>query len=120
MSHAVSPVVHKSTHAADVEIHDAVVVKQFLCRTVEPVAPEHEDVAPVRMAKSAPGVLLDHADPDAGGSDFLDLLPERALEQRGQPGARLIEQHPDGLEHERPGHGEHAALAAAEHSCPAP
>jgi hypothetical protein len=40
----------ESVHAADVEIHDGVVVKQFLCGTVEPVAPEHEDVAPVRVA----------------------------------------------------------------------
>ena len=64
-----------STHAADVELHDRVVVEQFLCRTVEPVAPEHEDVAPVRVAEGAPGVLLNHADPDARGGDFLDLLP---------------------------------------------
>src|ERR1700693_2481926 len=108
-----------STHAADVELHDAFVVKQLLCRTVQPVAPEHEDVAPVRMAKSPPGVLLDSADPDASCGDLLNLLPERSLEQGGQPGARLIEQHHGGLEHERPGHGEHAALTSTEHPGPA-
>src|SRR5215471_8083695 len=106
-------------HAADVKLHDALVVEQLLGRTVQPVAPEHEDVAPVRVAESAPGVLLHYADPDAGSGDLLYLLPERALEQGGQTGTRLVEQQHCWLEHERPGHGEHAALTPAEQPRPA-
>src|SRR5487761_314063 len=107
------------THVADVKLHHGVVVKQFLRRAVQPVAPEHEDVAPVRVAQCPPGVLLDHADPHPGCGDLHDLLPQGCLEQGGKPGARLVEQHDCGLEHERPGHGEHASLATAEHPCSA-
>ena len=54
-------------------------MQQLMGGAVQPVAAEHEDVAPVRVAQREPGVLLDHADPDAGCGDLFDLLPERAL-----------------------------------------
>ena len=53
-------------------------MQQILCGTVEPISPEHEDVAPVRVAEGAPGVLLDYADPDASGGDLL-ICSQRAL-----------------------------------------
>src|SRR5215469_7400666 len=104
-----------SVHPADVQLHDVLVVQQIRCGTVEPVAPEHEDVAPVRVAKREPGVLLNYADSDSGCGDLLYLLPQSFLQERGQSCARLVQQHHGRLEHERPGHGEHAALTSAEH-----
>src|SRR5215469_6649116 len=107
-------------HSTDIQIHHRFIRQQLGGRAVKPVPAEYEDVAPVRVPERHPGVLLDDADSDAGRRDPFDLSPEPALEYRRESGARLVEEHDRRVEHQAPGHREHAALTAAQQAGPAP
>ena len=76
-----------------------------------------EHVAAVADLEAAPRVLLDHHDRGAGVVDQLDPVEYLVLEQRRQAGRGFVEQQHRRLDHQRPSHREHLALAARER-CP--
>src|SRR5260370_17283594 len=80
-----------SREAANVKVHDLLIVEEILSRPFEAVLPEHQHVRPLCMAEGLARVLLDPEDRDVGGSDFLDALPDQALELRREARPGLVQ-----------------------------
>ena len=86
---------------------------------LEDDATELEHVDPVDHAEGLADVLLDEQDGRAErGADLVHLVHQLADQDGREPARRLVEHEEPGPGHERPPHGQHLALAAAEGARP--